>query len=90
MDKKFNIKITNNETGEVLHEADTCAIIGGFVNDEGAIGLLLTSCHPMDHAKAINAAESAINKSYQFHPELKLVALFASANSEIEEKEAKE
>lgn len=90
MDKKFNIKITNNETGEVLHEADTCAIIGGFVNDEGAVGLLLTHCKPMDHAKAINAAESVINRSYQFRPELKLMALFASVNSEIEEKEVKE
>ena len=90
MDKKFNIKITNNETGEVLHEADTCAIIGGFVNDEGAVGLLLTHCHPMDHATAINAAETAINKSYQFHPELKLMTLFASANSETVEKNAEE
>lgn len=90
MDKIFNIKITNNETGEVLQEADTCAIIGGFVNDKGAVGILLTHCKPMDHAKAINAAESVINKSYQFRPELKLMALFASANSEIEEKEVKE
>lgn len=90
MDKKFNIKITDNETGEVLQEADTCAIIGGFVNDEGAVGILLTHCKPMDHAKAINAAEAAINKSYQARPELKLMALFASVNSEIEEKEVKE
>lgn len=90
MDKKFNIKITDNETGKVLQEADTCAIIGGFVNDEGAVGILLTHCKPMDHAKAINAAEAAINKSYQARPELKLMALFASANSETVEENAEE
>lgn len=86
MEKKFNIKITNNETGEVLQEADTCAIIGGYVNDEGAVGMLFTHCSPLDHASAINAAESAVNDSYRAHPELKLMALFVAADSTVEEK----
>lgn len=90
MEKKFNIKITNNETGEVLQEADTCAIIGGYVNDEGAVGMLLTHCSPLDHARAINAAESAVNASYRARPELKLMALFVAADSTVEEKKVEE
>ncbi len=90
MDKRFHIKITNNETGEVLQEADTCAIIGGYTNDEGAVGILLAHCSPLDHARAINAAETAINHIYQVRPELKLMALFTSANTTVEEKRAEE
>ena len=90
MEKRFNIKITNNETGEVLQEADTCAIIGGYVNDEGAVGILLTHCTPLDHARAINAAESAVNASYRARPELKLMALFVAAESTVEEERAEE
>lgn len=90
MDKKFHIRISNNETGEVLQEADTCAIIGGYVNDEGAVGMLLTHCSPLDHARAINAAESAVNASYRARPELKLMALFVAADSTIEEKKVEE
>ena len=90
MNKKFHIKITNNETGEVLQEADTCAIMGGYTVDEGAVGMALVDCSTREHGMAINAAEQAIEHVYQNHPGLRFAAMFASANSTTEEKRAEE
>ena len=86
MSNKFHIKITNNETGEVLQEADTCAIMGGFAVEGGAVGVVLTECSPLEHGMAINAAEEAIKQVYREHPELKLAAMLASVGSTTEEK----
>lgn len=86
MNNKFHIKITDNETGEVLQEADTCAIVGGYVNEEGSVGMALIHCNTLEHAKAIHAAEASINQMYSRRPELKLLVLLTSANSTIEER----
>jgi hypothetical protein len=87
MNKKFHIKITNNETGEVLQEADTCAIMGGYTVDDGAVGMALTDCSAREHGRAINAAEQTIKHVYQSHPELMFAVMLASAKSTTEEKE---
>ena len=89
MEKKFNIKITDNETGKVIQEADTCCIIGGYVNDEGAAGMCVVHCNSIDYAKALNAAETAINTAYKNQPELKLLTLLTSAHCTTEEKHIK-
>ena len=87
MNKKRHITITDNETGETLQDADTCAIIGGYVVDDGSVGILCVHCHLIDHAKAVHAAERVIERSYQEHPELKLATLLAAAGSTTEEVE---
>lgn len=86
MEKKFHITIADNETGEIIQEADTCAIVGGYTTDNGATGILLTHSNVLDHARAVNAAEHAVSDSYQKHPEVKLAALLISAVSTTEEK----
>lgn len=87
MNKKFHIKITNNETGEVLQEADTCAIMGGYTVDDGAVGIALAECSASEHGMAIHAAEQAIKHVYQNRPELMFAVMLASAKSTTEKKE---
>lgn len=42
---KFHIKITDNETGETLHDRDACAIIGSFATDPDDVYLMVyTHC----------------------------------------------
>lgn len=89
MEKKFHITITDNETGRVIQEADTCAIIGGYTNEDGACGMAVVSCGPVDLARAVNAAEAAVDAMYQKNPELKLLTLMTSAESTIEYKTEK-
>lgn len=86
MNNKFHIKITDNETGEVLQESDTCAIIGGYATEDGAVGMALAHCNARDHAKAIHAAETAINTAYTRNPELKIAVLLTAAGSTLEER----
>lgn len=84
MKEKFNIKITDNETGEVIQEANTNAIIGGYATEEGAAGLACSSCGAFTLAAAINAAETAIADNYKNHPGLKLLTTFMAAKSSTE------
>ena len=86
MNNKFHIKITDNETGEVIQEIDTCAIIGGYATEDGAVGTALAHCNSRNHAKAIHAAETAINNVYNRNPELKIVVLLTAAGSTLEER----
>lgn len=89
MNNKFHIKITDNETGEVLFDTDTCAITGGYVTEDGAVGIALAHCNTRNHAKAIHAAETSINHLYSNHPELKLAVLLTAAGSTLEERTEK-
>ena len=85
MEKTFHITITDNETGRVIQEADTCAIIGGYTIDDGATGMAVVHCNDIELAHALNAAEAAVAATYQKKPELKLLTLLTSADSTIEE-----
>lgn len=50
---KFHIKITDNETGEILRDRDACAIIGSFVADpDDVCAMVYTHCE----IKAISSA----------------------------------
>jgi hypothetical protein len=89
MEKKFHITITDNKSGRVIQEADTCAIIGGYTVDDGSNGMCIVSCNSANLARAVNAAEAAVDAIYQKNPELKLLALMASVGSTIEEKTEK-
>lgn len=86
MSNKFHIKITNNETGEVIHDSDTCAIFGGYAKEDGAVGMACAHCGPVEHAKAMHAAETSIKEVYRLHPELKLMVLLTEARSTVEER----
>ena len=78
--KKFHITITNNETGEVVHDMDTGAIIGaiGGAEDEGAYSIGLTACNLMDLATAVASAKKAVDILLEKNPAVRLVIELAS------------
>ena len=82
----FHITITNNKTGETLHDADVCAIIGAF-NDGARTGCVcLTSCDAFDIAHTIDGVEDVIQNVYNDHPEIRLfVEMLAKMTQENEE-----
>ena len=59
--KRFHVTITDNETGEVIHDKDTTAIIGGFENGDKTTMLVFTDCNFVDIACTLTAAKQAIN-----------------------------
>ena len=61
--KKFHITITDNETGEVLVDQDTSAIIGALDNDESTRNIAYTCCNTIDLAATAAGAKQAANKS---------------------------
>ena len=72
--KGFHITITNNETGETLHDADVCAIVGAFNEGERTAVVGLTMCNALDIAETINGAKDAIQHICADHPEIDLFA----------------
>lgn len=57
--EKFHITIKNNETGEILVDDDTCAIIGALDRGEGTGCLGFTVCGPVDLAATATGALKA-------------------------------
>lgn len=58
---KFHIIITDTETGKVVHEADTNAIIGGYKTEGGSDSICVASCDDFDLSCSIVAARDAIS-----------------------------
>ena len=55
----FNITITDKETGKVLYEADTNAVIGGCKTENGSQSIIVANCNDFDLSIAVGAAENA-------------------------------
>ena len=84
--KGFHITIIDNETGETLHDADVCAIVGAFNEGERTGALGLTKCNAFDIAATIKGAKTAIQHLCANHPELELlVKVLDKMPQEIEE-----
>ena len=58
---KFHLTIKNNETGEVLHDTDCNAIIGGITDNEKKTCIALTECNVKDLIACAMEAEEAIS-----------------------------
>ncbi|MBP3590191.1 MAG: hypothetical protein J6J61_06405 [Muribaculaceae bacterium] len=75
---KFHITITNNETGETLHDADTCAIIAGVNEGEESGCIVMVDCGPIALAETLEAAKTAaktaVHTATDKHPEIKALA----------------
>lgn len=69
-DKKFHLTITNNETGETVHECDANAIIAALSREETTDSLALVECNPFDLAQLLIGLEGVVDELYQEHPEL--------------------
>lgn len=57
---KFHLTITNNETGEIIRDVDTNAILAGIHTEKGACALVLTECSGADLIPTIHAAKGAV------------------------------
>lgn len=73
---KFHITITNNETGETLHDEDACAIIAGVNEGDRTGSIIMTDCGPEDLVETLNGAENGVMTVYEGHPELRALALY--------------
>lgn len=75
----FHLVITNNETGEVIHEWNMCALIGAAQTTENNTASLgLTDCNALELAATIDGAQKAINKILKDSPEIKILLEFMS------------
>lgn len=60
MNKKWHVVITDNETGEVMEDAQSNAIIGAVEKDESVACIGFTNCNGKDLLKTLIAAKKAI------------------------------
>ena len=82
---KFHITITNNETGETLHDADACAIIAGINDGIKAGAILMTACGPFEFAEALAGADKAVKRVRTNHPEVAAMSMLLALTGGIEE-----
>lgn len=82
----FHLTITDNETGEIVRELDTDAIIGAAnTSEEGAAGICVTRCSGQTLANTFVAVESMLEHMMNKEPMLRLAKMLVGA--EIERKE---
>lgn len=81
---KYHITITNNETGEIVHDYDTNAVIGGFSVEGGAAAIGLTACPSIITAFTIAAAQTAINKIREDNPKVVMTELILSMKDALD------
>lgn len=65
---KFHVTITDNETGEVIHDADSGAIIAGIDAGDGTVSIGKASCDSFSLAAAILCAKKAIDACLEGDP----------------------
>ena len=67
---RFHVTITDNETGEVLHDADACAILAGINGGRTTASIHMTACGPLPLAETLSAAEDVVQEVRSRHPEI--------------------
>ena len=80
----------NNETGEILHDQDCNAIIGGICDSEKSASVVLTQCNGKDLFYCAKAAQKSINSAIPKGSGLDLMLKLFNAVSEEEDKEDEE
>lgn len=66
----FHVKITDNETGEVLNDLDTNCIIGAFGSDTGALEVSNLDCRAITIVATVHAALKAVERTCAIDPEI--------------------
>lgn len=91
--KKFHLTVTDNETGEAIHETDINAMIGAVHLGEGfAQGMCLAGgCNLVELAETVKGAEETLERVYKEDPMLRLLTSLMDGkieeNKEAENKE---
>jgi len=92
----LHIVITDTETGKVIHEADTKAIIGGYKTEAGSDSIVVARCSDFDLSFTILAAQKAIHSvEQQKGPTFTLMtkmlpSIVKEAREELEKEEPEE
>ena len=84
---KMHITITNNETGEVIAEHDTNAIVAGIDLENGTRSLVKANCDPIAFACALHAAQGAVDKTLDENKKLAALYYMMGAFNEKTEEE---
>ena len=66
---KFHITIKNNETGEIMHDSDTKAILGAFDSQDKTECIAALECNPVTLASTLNGAECVLDDIRNKFPE---------------------
>ena len=92
----FHIVITNNETGETLHEGDACAILASMNNGQEVENLISVDCDTVDFAETLHSVKGVAQEVCDRHPDVATVAMILglackeAAGPEAEENEETE
>jgi hypothetical protein len=70
---KYHVKITDNETGEVLNHLDTNCIIGAFGNEIGALEISVFDCKMISILATVEAALKAVERTCKSDPAIEFV-----------------
>jgi hypothetical protein len=75
---KYHITIKNNETGELLENADCCCVIGAYATETIATEFYVIDGFPIPIVATAYAALKTIERLTAVHPELEslLIAAF--------------
>lgn len=82
--KEFHITITDNETGETIHDSDTNAIVGSILDDDGVFVIGQTHCNGDELLNAVIGAERAIEQLYENNPVLFFLKMMAKKETKEE------
>lgn len=85
----LHLVITDNETGEVLYDELTAAIVGGVSTNDGSCEVVCVKGNVIDIASATIAAKNSVDECIKRHPEIALLASILEADL-IKAEEVKE
>ena len=78
--KPFHLTITNNETGEVLHDVDFDALLGAVHTGRGIDAFGVNSCDAATLAATLAGAEELIERQFAKYPELLPLSMMVKAD----------
>ena len=83
---KFTLIIKNNETGEILKEVESNAIVAGVDTETGTAAVGMSCCNAFDLVNACRAADKAI-LSVLGDPKTRMLYEFQKQMEEVIEEE---
>lgn len=87
---RFHIIITDNETGETMHDLDACAILASINAGDRVRNVHAINCNASDYAETLNGVQNIVYDVVTEHPRVATLAAIISAEEpEVEETETK-
>ena len=83
--KPFHLTITNNQTGEVLHDVDVDALIGAAHTGRGVDVFGVNSCDAVALAATLCGAGDVVDRQFKKYPELYPLSMMVKAEMIAEE-----